>query len=267
MSEPMLHTNLTREDVGGYAFLPGSPQRVARIAQYLEHPQFLRVNREHETYAGTLEGERVIVTSTGMGGPSAVICLEELSRLGVHTFLRVGTCSTTSPTVRRGDLVIPMAAVRMEGTSDHYAPPEYPAVPDLTMLDGLRCAAKKTGYPTHVGVVVTRDGFYTQNEAEDKPAGYLLAPRWEAYKAMGAIASEMECSALFIAGASREVRVGAVMVCATNYGHYGHGENHYPGDDELRAVETAVEAMRLQILADHSGVAFDGYCRKSKDLP
>lgn len=243
----MLHTNLCRNDVGGYAFLPGSPQRVARIAEYLDNPKFVCCNREHETYEGYLEGERVLVTSTGMGGPSSVICMEELRRLGVHTFIRVGSCATTKESVGRGDVVIPSAAVRFEGTSLHYAPLEYPATPHMDVLDALRAAAKESGYPTHVGTVITRDGFYTQSEAADKPNSYELTGKWNAYKMMGALSTEMECAPLFIAGASVDIRVGGVLVCATDYERF---TNDYPISYEPRAIEVGVEAMRRLILQD-----------------
>lgn len=245
----MLHTNLCKDEVGGYAFLPGSPQRVARIAEYLENPKFIRCNREHETYEGFLEGERVIITSTGMGGPSSAICLEELARLGVHTFIRIGSCASTSEQVCQGDLVIPMAAVRFEGTGLHYAPIEYPAVPHIEVLDALRQAAENAGYPSHVNTVITRDGFYTQSEAEKKPNGFELAPKWNAFRMMGASATEMECSPLFLAGASLGLRVGGVMVCATNYNRFS---NDYPISYEPRAIEVGVEAMRHLILNDRN---------------
>ena len=186
-----------------------------------------------------------------MGGPSTCICLEELVRLGVRTFIRVGSCATVSKTVRRGDLVIPQAAVRMEGTGLHYAPIEYPAVPDNTMLGYLGSAAKKTKYPCHTGVIITRDGFYTQSEAELKPIGYELAPKWRAYQMMGALTTEMESASLFIAGASLGVRTATILVCATNYDNYEEDRDRYPLDYEPRSIEVAVDALRLAIRADH----------------
>lgn len=246
----LLHTTLSREDVGKYAFLPGSPQRVDRIAKYLENPCFVTENREHRSFAGMLEGEKVVVVSTGMGGPSTCICLEELVRLGVRTFIRVGSCATVSPGTHRGDLVIPQAAVRMEGTGLHYAPIEYPAIPDFELLGLLVKAAESSAYPYHTGVVITRDGFYTQSEAEQKPVGYDLAPRWKAYQMMGAIATEMESAPLFIAGASLDVKTACVLVCATEFDNYEEDRDRYPMDFEPRSIQVAIEAMRMTILAD-----------------
>lgn len=250
----MLHTNLYRKEVGRYVFLPGSPQRVDRIAKYLDNYSFVKENREHRIFAGYLDGERVLVVSTGMGGPSTAITLEELVELGADTFIRVGTCATVSPLVKRGDVVIPTAAVRMEGTSSHYAPLEYPAVPDPDLADAILHASHELMFPTKRGVVITRDSFYTQNRAETKPIGYELVNKWNAYKQMGALVTEMECSPLFIAGHSLNVRTAGVLVCATNY-EVEEADNKdvnktYPMNFEARAIEAAIVAMRNVIKAD-----------------
>lgn len=244
----LLHTNLTKSEGCRYAFLPGSPQRVERIAKFLDNPSFLKVNREMETWIGYLEGEKVMVTSTGMGGPSTAITVEELTEIGTDTFIRVGSCATTSEKCGRGDIVIPSACVRMEGTALHYGPVEYPAVPDLEVFDALRQAAKDKEYNTAVGVVITRDGFYTQYDEFDKPSKYYIKPQWDAYKKLGAIATEMEAATLFVAASSLKVRAGGVMVCATDYNKVVN--KTYPMDYEARAIEVAVEAMRQLIIAD-----------------
>jgi len=246
----MLHTTLCREEVGKYAFLPGSPQRVNRIADSLEDPFFIAENREHRTFGGYLEGQLVLVTSTGMGGPSSCIALEELTRLGTTTFIRIGTCSTTNPVVKRGDVVIATGAVRMEGTSFHYAPVEFPALPDFELLKLLISSADNSGYPYHEGIIITRDSFYTQNEAELKPIGYELINKWNAYKAMGALATEMECASIFIAAASLKVKAAGVMVCGTDYNQLDDERLKYPISFEPRAIEVAVMAMRNAISRD-----------------
>lgn len=243
----LLHTNLKKSEVGKYAFLPGSPQRVERIARYLDNPQFLKVNREMETWVGYLEGEKVMVTSTGMGGPSTAITVEELAELGCDTFIRVGSCATVSEKCGRGDVVIPSACVRMEGTALHYGPVEYPAVPSIEVLDALRESASKFDCNSQTGVVISRDGFYSQYDEFDKPSAYYVKPQWEAYKKLGAIATEMEAATLFVVSSSLNVRSGAIMVCATDYKKVN---KTYPMDYEARAIEIAVEAMRKLILAD-----------------
>ncbi len=249
----MLHTNLTEDDIAKYVFLPGSPQRVERIAHYLDKPQFVKVNREHETWSGYLEGERVLVTSTGMGGPSTCICLEELYRLGARTFIRVGSCASCSDKTECGDVVIPSSCVRMEGTGLHYAPIEYPAVPDIEVFDALREAGRELGFPVKVGTVITRDGFYTQYEAESKPNGYELAGKWKGYLQMGAIATEMEASPLYLASSAMGAASGGVMVCATNYKKDDDVKSKYPISYEPRAIEVAVLAMKKLILRDKEG--------------
>ena len=246
----LLHTNLCKSEVCRYALLPGSPQRVERIANYLENPVKIRVNREYETWMGNLEGEKVLVMSTGMGGPSTAIGIEELYELGCDTMIRVGSCATTSMEVKRGDVVIPMASVRMEGTAIHYAPIEYPATPTIEVFDAIREAGKASGYPCRVGTVICRDFFYSQYDNQEEPASYYIKPRYEAYKMMGAIATEMETATMFIAGARLKARVGACMVCATDYVKSENVNKTYPIDYEPRAIEIGVEAMRRIILSD-----------------
>ena len=143
--------------MGRYVILPGDPKRCEKIAQYLDHPVQIADNREYITYTGTLDGIRVSVTSTGIGGPSASIAMEELYRCGADTFVRIGTCGGIQPEVKSGDIVIATGAVRMEGTSREYAPLEFPAVADLAVTNALVEAAGKKGYPFHTGVVQCKD--------------------------------------------------------------------------------------------------------------
>ena len=138
------HTGVGSQDIGKYVILPGDPKRCAKIAEFLTDAKQVADNREFTTYTGTLDGVRVSVTSTGIGGPSAAIAIEELSKCGAHTFLRVGTCGGMQENILGGDLVIADGAIRMEGTSREYAPVEYPAVPDFTVTTALVQAAKKT---------------------------------------------------------------------------------------------------------------------------
>ena len=149
MAKRMMHVGLCAGDVGGYVLLPGSPERAVRLAFYLEDPKEMAYFREYQTFTGLLEGERVSITSTGMGGPSVAIAVEELRECGAHTMIRVGTCQSTSPKVHKGELVLPNGAVRMEGVANHYAPLEYPAVPDMDVLAALEAAARAGGRPYH----------------------------------------------------------------------------------------------------------------------
>lgn len=246
----LLHTNLCKKEIAKYCLLPGSPQRVERIAKYLDKPKKVRVNREYETWSGYLAGEKVLVVSTGIGGPSTAIAVEELAELGAHTFIRIGSCATTCKDCKRGDVIIPQASVRMEGTSLHYVSLEYPAVPTIELLDALRKAGETLKYPTKVGTVICRDLFYTQYDNVKQPANYYIRPAFESYKQMGAIATEMETATLFIAGAKLGVRTGACMVCATDYVPSKKVNKTYPIDYEPRAIEVGVEALKQIILND-----------------
>ncbi len=241
------HVGLKPGDVGRYVILPGDPKRCAKIAQYFENPCLAADSREFVTYTGTLDGEKVSVTSTGIGGPSASIAMEELCNCGADTFIRVGTCGGMQTEVCGGDIVIATGAIRMEGTSREYAPVEYPAVPDLEVTNALVNAAKKLGMPYHTGVVQCKDSFYGQHQPEKHPVSYELLDKWEAWLRMGCMASEMESAALFIVGAYRRVRVGSVFLAIANQEREKLGLENRQVHDTDGAVRTAVEAVREMI--------------------
>ena len=166
------HIQVAKGEVGRYVIMPGDPKRCVKIAQYFDNPVLIADNREYITYTGTLDGVKVSVTSTGIGGPSASIAMEELSRCGADTFVRIGTCGGMQPEVKSGDIVIATGAIRMEGTSREYAPIEYPAVANLDVTNALVAAAKEKGLSCHTGVVQCKDAFYGQHEPEAMPVGY-----------------------------------------------------------------------------------------------
>lgn len=176
------HIQVAKGEVGRYVIMPGDPKRCVKIAQYFDNPVLIADNREYITYTGTLDGVKVSVTSTGIGGPSASIAMEELSRCGADTFVRIGTCGGMQPEVKSGDIVIATGAIRMEGTSREYAPIEYPAVANLDVTNALVAAAKEKGLSCHTGVVQCKDAFYGQHEPEAMPVGYELLNKWEAWK-------------------------------------------------------------------------------------
>ena len=214
--EKQYHIQVGQEEVGRYVILPGDPKRCAKIAKYFDDPVLIADSREYVTYTGTLDGVKVSVTSTGIGGPSASIAMEELYRCGADTFVRVGTCGGMQLEVKSGDLVIATGAIRMEGTSKEYAPIEFPAVADLEVTNALVAAAKEKKEAFHTGVVQCKDAFYGQHEPEVKPVSYELLNKWEAWKRMGCLASEMESAALFIVGSALRVRVGSVFLVMAN---------------------------------------------------
>lgn len=244
------HLGIRAGDVGKYVILPGDPKRCAKIAAYFEDAKLVADQREFTTYTGYLDGEKVSVTSTGIGGPSAAIALQELVLCGADTFVRVGTCGGIEPTVKSGDLVIATGAVRMEGTSKEYAPIEFPAVADYHVAGALEDAARKLGLLGHVGVVQCKDSFYGQHEPEKMPVSYELTHKWEAWKRLGCLASEMESAALFVAGAYLRVRVGSVFLVVANQEREKLGLENPVVHDTDAAIRTAVEALRTLICHD-----------------
>ena len=205
------HIALSEEDGARYAILPGDPGRCEKIAKHLDNAQFVGQNREFTTWAGEIAGERVLVTSTGIGGPSAAIAMEELAAIGVDTFIRVGTCGGINMKVKSGDLIIATAAVRMEGTTKEYAPLEYPAAADFDVCRALADAADELGYRWHAGVVQSKDSFYGQHNPGRMPVAADLLEKWDAWKRLGVLGSEMESAALFTVAASLGVRCGTVL--------------------------------------------------------
>ena len=253
----MLHINLSKGEVGKYAIVPGDPDRCEKIAAHLDNPRKVTQKREHTTWEGYLDGELVTVTSTGMGGPSTAICIEELVKCGATTLIRVGTGASTCAEVGAGDIVVPNGSVRMEGTGNHYLPPEYPAVPDYLLMKLLTESSQELGFNTTVGVSITKDSFYTQTEPETKPWREELINRWNAYVRGGAVITSMEEATLFLVGTSLRVRAASVLVSATNYDGGVSKKNTadvYPTDAIQRPICTAVAAIRKLIEIDKGNV-------------
>lgn len=155
---------------------------------------------------------KVSVTSTGIGGPSAAIAMEELAMSGADTFLRIGTCGGMQLDIKSGDVVIANGAIRMEGTSREYAPAEFPAVADVHVTYALMRAAEELKQTYHVGIVQCKDSFYGQHSPERMPVSYELLNKWEAWKRLGCLASEMESAALFVIASHLRVRAGPVSL-------------------------------------------------------
>ena len=241
------HIQVADGEVGRYVILPGDPKRCEKIAQYFDNPVLVADNREYVTYTGTLDGVKVSVTSTGIGGPSAAIAMEELCRCGADTFIRIGTCGGMQPEVKSGDVVIATGAIRMEGTSREYAPIEFPAVPDLAVTNALAAAAGTKGFPFHTGVVQSKDSFYGQHEPETKPVSYELVNKWEAWKRLGCLASEMESAALFVVAGYLHVRAGACYLVVANQEREKLGLENPIAHNTDMAVPVAVEEIRRLI--------------------
>lgn len=249
--EIMHHIQCSAKDIGSYVFLPGDPARVKIIASYLENPHFVASNREYTTYTGILAGTSVSVVSTGIGCPSAAIAMEELTKLGAHTFIRIGTCGCMNAVPSPGDSIIATAAIRRDGTSLQYLPLEFPAVADQQVIQALMTAAKEMGVTAHTGIVESKDSYYGQHEPENSPIRKELLDKWEMFREGGAIGSEMESSILFILGGIRRARVGTILHVYRN--RIQEDELHMPmqtSPDTSSTIKTAVRAMELLILQD-----------------
>ena len=239
------HIQVAKGEVGRYVLMPGDPKRCTKIAKYLDDPVLVADSREYVTYTGTVDGVKVSVCSTGIGGPSAAIAMEELVNCGADTFIRVGTCGGMQQQVLSGDLVIASGAVRMEGTSREYAPLEYPAVSDYEVLKALEEAAGKLSMRRHIGVVHCKDAFYGQHNPELLPQSSILLQKWDAYMKMGCLASEMESAALFIVSNYRKVRCGTVLLVMANQTRAKLGLENPVVHDTDCAIRTAIEAVRI----------------------
>ena len=248
--ERQFHIQCGPGDVGRYCILPGDPGRCESIAAWFDHPVRVAANREYVTCTGSLLGEKVSVVSTGIGGPSAAIAMEELTNLGADTFIRVGTCGGIKLEVRSGDVVVATGAVRMEGTSREYAPIEFPAVPDFRVLQALTRACGELGKSWHAGVVQCKDSFYGQHSPGRMPVARELEEKWEAWKRLGVLASEMESAALFTVAAARGVRCGAVFHVIWNQEREAAGLDQKESHDTAAAIQGAVQALKILIRQD-----------------
>ena len=246
------HIQCAPGDVGRYCILPGDPGRVPSIAALFDGAEKIAQNREFTTYTGTLLGEKVSVCSTGIGGPSASIAMEELVKCGADTFIRTGTCGGIALDVKSGDIVVATGAIRFEHTSMEYAPIEFPAVADFGITGVLAAATKKLGYPLHTGVVQCKDSFYGQHSPEKSPVYYELQQKWESWKRLGVKASEMESAALFVVAAALGVRCGSCFHVVWNQEREKAGLDQNMSEDTTASVKVAVEALKLLIEADRA---------------
>lgn len=243
----LYHLGFSENPNAKYAILPGDPGRVEKIAQYLDNPRFIKSNREYTTYCGKIDGENVLITSTGIGGASTAIAVEELYTLGVKVFIRVGTCGGMQTDVMGGDIIISTAAIRMEGTSREYTPIEYPAVADFDVVNALTLSAKNKKLNYHVGVVQSKDSFYGQHCPSRMPVGYELQNKWDSWIKAGCLASEMECAALFTVCSVLRVRSGAVLSVVWNQERANKGLSNQEVHDTSDAIKTAIEAVKILI--------------------
>ena len=222
-----------------YALLPGDPARLDHIKQFLDDPQELAYNREYRSIVGTYKGVKVLAVSTGIGGASASIAIEELNNIGVHTMIRIGSCGALQPNLKLGDLVIAEGAIRDEGASKTYVNPVFPAAPDFYVLKAIVETCKENNYDYHLGIVHTHDSFYTDDHKE-------VEKHWAKHGASGA---DLETATLLTVGRLRNIRTASILNNVVVYGedtsesigNYVDGEN-MTLEGEKREILTALEA-------------------------
>lgn len=247
VTEKKYHVGLGPGDVGNYVLVPGDPFRTPLIAKHLDDAREVNFSREYRTFTGKVDGVPVSAMSTGMGGPSVAIGVEELHELGVHTLLRVGTCGALQPGIKMGDLVIAVGAVRSEGTPDGYVPKEYPAVASLDLVNALIEAAEAAHVPYHVGVMRSVDALYSDLVPDQMPRSDLR-PELETWAKAGVLGNDMETSTLLIVSRIRKMRAGTVCLVVDEV---GAGEIHHLDPSYMdRMLGVAVDALRRLIKRD-----------------
>lgn len=240
MSNLQPHIRCTNEDAALFAILPGDPQRVDRIREYLENPRELAFNREHKSVVGYYKGIKIMAVSTGMGGPSTAIAVEELAHIGVKAMIRIGSCGALKEGIRLGDLVIVNGAVRDDGASASYVDSIFPAIPDTELLFETIGAAKAQGFPYHVGIGRSHDALYS--EAKEALNGY--------WGSCGVLGSDMETATLFVVGALRGIKTASILnnVVEAEADLKDEINNYVDGasavaEGEKREILTALEAL------------------------
>mgnify|MGYP000843013132 FL=1 len=241
------HIACAQGDIGRYCILPGDPGRVPAIAALFDDAKQIAYNREFNVWTGTLLGEKVTACSTGIGGPSASIAMEELHKCGADTFIRTGTCGGIDLNVQSGDVVVATGAIRYEHTSREYAPIEFPAVADFQVTNALVEATKKLGFPLHTGIVQCKDSFYGQHDPAASPVYYELQQKWESWKRLGVKASEMESAALFVVAAALGCRCGSCFHVVWNQEREAAGLDQQESHDTSAAIEVGIEALKILI--------------------
>ncbi len=248
----VFHLGLKKSDLQGatVAIVPGDPKRVEKIARLMNNPVHLASLREFTSWRGELDGKAVIVCSTGIGGPSTSIAVEELAQLGIRTFLRIGTTGAIQENINVGDVLVTTASVRLDGASQHFAPLEYPAVADFTCTNALYDAAKEAGATVHVGVTASSDTFYPGQERYDTYTGRVIRHfkgSMKEWQELGVMNYEMESATLLTMCSSQGLRAGMVAGVIVN-----RTQQEIPNEELLKKTEgnvlgIVVEAARRLI--------------------
>jgi uridine phosphorylase len=239
------HIGIAPGEVSSVALLPGDPFRVPLVAEFLTDVKEVAHNREHRTMTGLYKGKRITATSTGMGCPSTAIAVEELARVGVTSFIRVGSSAGLQNGIEPGDLLISEGTLRNDGTTAAYVHPGFPAVPDLPITLELKRAAEELqarqgGFSVYSGISASDDAFYAEG------------PEWIGQlNRMGVLNVEMESAALYVVARLRGLRAGMVCACSSNLvdgASLYDKANAKLKDGWLHSIEVALEtAVRLDL--------------------
>ncbi len=247
--EKVFHLGLTRDDLQGatLAIVPGDPDRAARISSFLENPRCLVQTREFHAYLGLLSGQPIVICSTGIGGPSTSIAVEELAQLGVDTFLRIGTTGAIQPHINEGDILISQASVRLDGASQHFAPLNYPAVSDFFATQAMVNACNNLNIDFHIGITASSDTFYPGQERYDTYSGYVpkaFQGSCEEWQKLGVMNYEMESATLFTMCAALGLKAACVAGVLVNRTRQ-EIPNVDHGEIEKKSVAVVLEAAKV----------------------
>jgi uridine phosphorylase len=248
--ERKYHVGLAVGEVGSYVLVPGDPFRTELIARHLDGAEEKAWQREYRTFTGALNGTPVSTCSSGIGGPSMAIAVEELGELGVHTFIRVGTCGAGQPGMKIGDLVIGTGAVRSEGTPDAYVPREFPAMASYDVVTALMVAARQEEVPFHMGVIRSVDALYSDLAPDRMPRPREARAELEMWQRAGVVANDMESSTLMVVAGVRGYRSGVILLVVDEL---GAGEIHHLDPAYMdRMLRVATRGVRNLIEADRA---------------
>jgi uridine phosphorylase len=245
----VFHLGLSKKMLDGatLAIVPGDPDRVKKIAELMDGATFLTSHREYTSYLAYIEGKAVVVCSTGIGGPSTSIAVEELAQLGITTFLRVGTTGAIQPEVNPGEIIVTQASVRLDGASLHFAPLEYPAVANFECTTAMVAASREAGIEPHIGITASSDTFYPGQERYDTVSGRVtrhLKGSMKEWQELGVLNYEMESSTLFTMCASQGWRAACVAGVIVNRTQQEIPDQSTMKKTEISAISIVVAAAR-----------------------
>lgn len=234
---------LKEDEIARYVLLPGSPERARLTASMFDESKEMSCHREYLSFTGKYRGVDITVISTGMGCFSTVTCVEELADIGADTFIRIGTCATYQPEIALGDIIVATGCIRDEGCTLELAPLSFPAIPDFEVLTSLIESARAAGVRYHTGIVRTCENFYLRERSLELNRQYTR---------LGAVALDMELSAVLMAAIDLGKRAGGILTVGSNL---VTAENQFKGQrvDEFRLGEKNMIKIALETIKQLDG--------------